>query len=76
MARDREEALTKNDMFWQKRINQIEVANNRSAQVLEKEYSQSVSKSIEFINLIAVGRLQVIHQSILWNIQNVTASFD
>lgn len=76
MARDREEALTKNDMFWQKRINQIEVANNRSAQVLEKEYSQSVSKSIELINLIAVGRLKVIHQSILWNIQNVTASFD
>lgn len=68
MARDREEALTKNDMFWQKRINQIEVANNRSAQVLEKEYSQSVSKSIEFINLIAVGRLKVIHQSILWKI--------
>lgn len=43
IARDREEALTKNDMFWQKRINQIEVAHNRSQQVLEKEYNQSVS---------------------------------
>lgn len=41
-AREREEALTKNDMFWQKRINQIEVANSRSAQIQEKEYNQSV----------------------------------
>lgn len=47
IARDREEALTKNDMFWQKRINQIEVANSRSAQVLEKEYNQSVSERRE-----------------------------
>lgn len=43
VAREREDALTKNDMFWQKRINQIEVANNKSAQILEKEYNQSVS---------------------------------
>lgn len=42
IAREREEALNKNDLFWQKRINQIEVANSRSAQVLEKEYNQSV----------------------------------
>lgn len=45
VAREREDALTKNDMFWQKRINQIEVANNKSAQILEKEYNQSVSLS-------------------------------
>ena len=43
IAREREEALNKNDLFWQKRINQIEVANTRSAAILEKEYNQSVS---------------------------------